>query len=362
MPITVNREDFNAACAAIASVAKKDGNSPASSMAFLSGKDDALEVKGTDMNNWLMLDVIGSSGAFANDVQVDAFKLTELVSKMRGDNLKLDGVDGSLTIAGEKGSKRKLAGLVTAYPEIGHFDGDTSTVSIDDMRSAIDFAAPNMAGEDKIAYQAVRLQSGNAVAYNGSGLAAANAGNVPDVTIASSTISLLKFIPSGDVVTVTVGERLISFKWDGGALVSKQQEGDWPFLRSGLDAIIPEHDHALIVSPAELSAAIVAVRAVAADDKSSKSKIVTLMLSGNGCVVSVQSQAGEATEPFDGEWSGDDIRVNMSASRLGSILKGFVPDMPISIGITPLGDGKPVGSAFRQDAKPGCVGMLAQIR
>lgn len=363
--ITIAQEDFQKACAAIASIAKKGAISPAAEMAFLSSEAGMLTIKGTDLENWLSLTVEGKGDI--EPIQVDAFKLAELVAKLTGDDVKADVKDGYLHLSSGK-SKRKLSGHVTNYPEVPAPTGpDECTLQVDDLRAAVSFCHPSIGDGDKSQFNGVRLQAGNAVAYNGSGFAGATVtGLTCDLTLAPGTIKLLKWLPEGETVRLVTGERLLSLEWNGGRLLSSKMEGDWPFLRNGLDAILAKHEHALVVSPFDLSTAINAVKAVAADDKLSKSKVVTLLLSAtNGVMVSVASSAGTAEEPVDAEWDGPDLRVNMSAARLASILSGFAQDLPVNIGISPLPDvgaGQPKGSVIRQDAKPGFVGMLAQIR
>lgn len=365
MTITINREKFAFACAAIGGIAKKEGISPAANMAFLScHSGDTLTIKGTDMENWLSLEVPAKGDMAA--IQVDAFKLAELVAKLIGDEVKADVKDGSLHLTAGK-SKRKLAGQVTNYPEVPTPSGWGGAVDIDALRDAVAFVGPSIAGVEKPMFNGVRLQGSNAVAYNGAGLAAAGIDGleIEGVTIAPSTLKLLKWLPDDGAVQFIIGERLLALEWANGRLIASKMEGDWPFLRDGVETVLPQHDHALIVHPSDLMASINAVKAVAADDKASGSKVVTLALSGDECMVSVASGAGTADEPLDAEWGGPDLRVNMSVTRLAAIISGFAQDMPVTIGITPLPDigaEKAKGCVIRQDAKPGCVGMLAQIR
>ncbi len=361
--ITVDREALKNATAAIKSLEKRAFFTP-SYIAFLSCESGAFSVRGTDGDNWLSIRMECGGEPLA-PIQVDAAKLAELVSKMRGDELKLDTVDGSLIIKGAKGSSRKLAGVVTVYPEPPAPEGETDTIEVDAFRDAIAFCAPSIpTSDDKATYQGVRLQGGNAVAYNGAGFVGASVAARSAVTIAAGTIKLLKWLPDGGSVEMTVGERLTGFEWDDGSLISKQLEGSWSFLAKGIDAILPDHADTLNVHPSELATAINAVKVVAADDKTSKSKVVTLALSREGCTVSVASQAGSAEEPFDAEWSGDDMRVHMSAMRLAGILSGFDADMPVLIGITALPDNDTEpkkGCVFQQDNKTGFIGMLMQM-
>jgi len=366
MPLNINREALNAAVQAIASVAKKDAINPAASMAFLSVEGGKATVKATDGDNWLSLTATGDGTTADASIQVEAAKLNDLIGKLSGDTVKLDIAGGYLLLSSGKGSKRKLAGVATVYPELPPIDGEAVAVDVDAFRAAVEFCAPNVSGLDRPTFNGVRLEAGHAVAYNGAGLtAAAIATPFNPVTLRTGTLKLLKWLPSGSSVNVTVSERLIALDWDGGRIASKIGEGAWTFMSKGVDAIIPEHDWTLKAHPAALLGAINAVAVLAADDTGSKSKMIVLRLSGEGCSVHTKSAAGSGEEPLDAEWTGGDLEINLSGGRLRQILAGFDADKDVTIGITPLpseAGGAVKGCVFRQDSKPGFVGMLAQIR
>jgi len=360
MTITVNREALATACAALASMVGETSFAT-NKIAFLSYASGQLHVRGTDLTNWLTFTIPVDGECMAN-VQVDAGKLSDLVSKLRGDDVRLSVDAGSLHLASGK-SKRKLSGSVVELPEPPAFDGPSATLSIAKLLEAFSFNARTMPGSDNPAYEGIRLQAGHAVAYNGKGFSAAaveGLGNIA-VTLTPSTVKLLK-AASGEVVRLAVGERLVSVEWDGGSLVAKQMLGAWRFLDGGIDRLLPAREHTLLVHPAELSRAINAVKSVADYDGSAKSERVVLRLSGDGCEVDVASQKGAGVEPFDADWDGPDITVRFLQSRLLAQLSGFSADSPISLGIAELVADKDAGVTFRQAARPGMVGMLAQIR
>jgi len=359
MTITINREALSSACSAIAALGG-EGNSPTNKIAFLSLADGQLNIRGTDLTNWLTLSVPCDGEADA--IQVDAGKLADLVGKLRGDEVKLSVESGTLNLQAGK-SKRNLSGSVVTLPEPPPFTGTVVTIPADDLLSAIAFASKSMPGSEKPEFDGIRLQAGHAVAYNGKGFSAAAVADLGDiaVTLTPSTVKLLK-VASGGPVRLTVGEHLVLVEWDGGSLVAKQLTGAWRFLDGGVDRLLPERANSLLVHPAELSRAINAVKAVADFDGSAKSERVLLRLSASGCEVDVSSQQGAGTEPFEADWDGPDIVVRFLQSRLMASLGGFAPDMPISLGILELTDDKNAGVTFRQAARPGMVGMLAQIR
>lgn len=364
--ITLQREALSEAVQAIASLAKPNSFHPAASMAFLSVEDGSATIKATDGDNWLSLTVAGDGTTTDTAIQVEAAKLNDLIGKLSGDMVKLDIAGGYLLLSSGKGSKRKLAGVATVYPELPPIDGDAVAVDVDAFRAAVDFCAPNVASPDRPTFNGVRLEAGHAVAYNGAGLTAATiATPFNPVTLRTGTLKLLKWLPSGGNVDVTVSERLIALNWDGGRIASKIGEGAWTFMSKGVDAIIPEHDWTLKAHPSSILSAINAVAVLAADDTGSKSKMIVLRLSRDECFVHTKSAAGSGEEPLDAEWSGDDLEINLSGGRLRQILAGFDADKDVTIGITPLpseAGGAVKGCVFRQDSKPGFVGMLAQIR
>jgi len=83
-----------------------------------------------------------------------------------------------------------------------------------------------------------------------------------------------------------------------------------------------------------------------------------MLLNPNTIIQRVAS--GYTSKQIAKEWSAPDLQIKLSLNRLSAILAGFAQDMTVSFGVTPL----PVeaGCVVRQDARPGFVGMLAQIR
>lgn len=366
MPTIINLSPLKVAAHAAFASSKRDAIHPAATMAFLSYADSTLTIRATDMDNWLSLSIPCEGQTTQPSVQVDAGKFAELVGKLSGDTVKLDMADGSLHLTSGR-SKRKLAGVVTAYPEVVSPEGRTVAISAKDLKAALSFTAPSVSTEEsKASFQGVRLQDGYAVAYNGAGLVAAPlAFDGVAATLAPATIKLIRGHIADDVMLdLYTDKRMIGIKWDDGELVSKPIVGEWPFLTMGVDKIMPSHDNHLKVQPSAFNEAIASVNAVAAEDKASKSKSLMVRLSRDGCFVSVESQSGSAEEPLDAEWDGDDMAIHLASGRLRQILSGFEAAQDVTIGITalPEGDVKPNGCTFTQDAMPGYVGMLAQIR
>lgn len=366
MPANINLSSLKAAVQAAFASSKRDAIHPAATMAFLSHSPGTLTIRATDMDNWLSLTIPCEGEPAQPSVQVDAGKFAELVGKLSGDMVKLDMMDGSLHLASGR-SKRKLAGVVTTYPEVASPEGRTVAIPAKDLKAALSFTAPSvLVDESKASFQGVRLQDGYAVAYNGAGLVAAPiAFDGVATTLSPATIKLIRGHIGDDVMLdLYTDNRMIGIKWDGGELVSKPIVGEWPFLAMGIDKIMPAHGTHLKVHPSAFNDAIASVNAVAAEDKASKSKSLAVRLSRDGCFVSVESQSGSAEEPLDADWDGDDMAIHLSSGRLRQILSGFEAAQDVTIGITalPEGDVKPKGCTFTQDAMPGYVGILAQIR
>lgn len=325
--ITINRETLSAMTQAAASVAKSGAASPAAELAFVSTFDGRITVQASDMENWLSLsaDAAGDIG----DVQVNAAKLNDLVSKMRGDAVKMDVSGTDLTLSAK--GKRKIAGVIVAYPVVTPPDGDAIIFEADQLKAAIAFAANSMADDMilKPQYCGVHLHTHDghwyAAAYNGhSGFGAirfAEADTEAAITVPASTIKLLKWVPEGAQVAMRMSDRLISFEWQGGRIVGKQIEGRFVPYRKA----IPTHDTFLAVRPSELSAAVRAVAAVAADEKASKSKMIEIDL-GPEVSVNVASQVGQGSEPIDAEWNGDPMKMRLASRRLLEALTGFGDD------------------------------------
>lgn len=365
--ITVNRQAFAKACQSANATASRDPNGPITFLSFLSYSDGLLSVRATDTSNYLTHG-IPSDGDGLQDIFLDAAKLSDTVSKMSGDELKLSTDAGALHITGGRGSKRKLSGSVMTYPSPPSPTGAAHALDIAAFRDAIAIAGPSMAGDDKPDYHGVRVQAGSAVTYNGNGfVAAAIDGLAVDVgvTLSASTVKLLKCLPS-DGVSLYVTDRMLAFQWETGSIVSKRMDNEWRFLANGIDALLPVHEHTLSVHPSDLLAAISAVRPVSADDQVSRSKVVVLSLSRERCSMTPSSQAGSAYEEFDAEWSGDPLVVRLLGDSLSSALAGFAGDMPAEIGITALPDRdgaeKPKGCVIRQPSRAGVVAMLSQVR
>jgi len=359
--LTLNLATLIAATSALSSVAG-EVNFATTKVAFLSYAGGALSLRATDLTNWLTFTVPADGDGMA-DMQVDAGKLADLVNKLRGDTVALAVDNGALTITAGK-SKRKLMGSVVEFPEHPAIAGDAVTLDTSALTTAIAFSERSRPSDERPEFDGIRLQAGHAVAYNGKGFSAAaveGLGSVA-VTLTPSTVKLLSRVPT-DTIRLTIGERLVSVTWDGGSLIAKQMVGEWRFLDGGVDALIPARDHTLTVHPAELMRAVASVKPVAHFDKNAKSEHIVLRLRAGACEVDALSNAGAAVEPFDAEWDGPEVVVRLLQSRLAAIMGGYASDMPISLAITSLtADTKTAAVVFRQDARPGFVGILTQIR
>lgn len=365
--ITVNREQFDEAAKSVASIAKKGAISPAAEAAFLSSSEDGVfSIKGTDMANWLSLSIPGDGGSI-EPIQVDAFKLADIVSKLTGETVKIEAKDGYLHLASNK-SKRKIAGMATTYPVSPPVEGITSTINVADLRAAIDFAKPIVDVQHNMPMiRGVRLADDHAIGTNGGGFCAARCDGVGEpITLTIDTIKLLKSVTSSDEAELTHDGRRVSIRWDGGEIASSLIEGDWGFLRAGgVSGFIKDHDAHLTCHPAELMRAVTAVNALAASDSATRTSRVALSLSREGCAVVPKSSVGEGEEPFDAEWDGEDMTINILHNNLDRAFKGFDANADVVIGITALpesGNEGAKGCTIRQPSQAGLVAMVSQVR
>lgn len=362
--ITIPREALSIATQAAATVAQSS-HMPATDIAFISAAGGYLVIQATDGSNWQ--ETRTACDGELDHLQVNAAKISEIVKGMRGDTLKLESKDGFLLISAKGGGKRKLATDKQVYPEPTKPDGEPIVFETDRLRVCLDFAAPSMSDDSatKPQFCGVHLHSEagkhRAAAYSGTSIASIVIGDASQdvaLTLAARTLTLLKHIPAGSQVEMRVGDRLVSFTWDGGCIVAKQIDGAFvPYLNR-----VPTHDAHLTIRPSEMVAGIRSILAVGADESASKSKRIELRL-GERVVVATQSQQGQAVEPLDAAWSGTDMVMSFASKRLEDAVRGFGDD-ELTIGITALP--KDISQmkfvTVRSDASPDKLCMLTPLR
>lgn len=332
MPITIPRETLSRLVNASADVSK--------SVVSLSVTDGHLKAQATDNENWLTL--TATVDGDMKPIQVEAAKLKEVVATMRGDIFALDANDGWLHLKAK--GKRKIAGLVQPMAEMTAPDGISLTVPADTLADAYAFTNMNVCEDVSKAYiNGVHMHNHDGklrmVAVSGNSASVVDMQACADdvaVTVPKNSMKHLveKHLNQYDTgpVTITFGERLCAFTWDGGTLISRRVDAQFaPYMR-----FHPSHTNTLAIRSEELASQSAAMSAVATSNR------VTLEL-GPQVAMYGQAQGASGSEPIDAEWNGPAFRQSYDAKYMARCLAGF-GNVELSVGITELQfeNGKPV--------------------
>jgi DNA polymerase III subunit beta len=325
MTISITSETFKAMTTRTAAMAKSSVFEP-SRYASLSYSGNTLTIESTDGHAWLSVTTAAKGDLDA--IQVEASKLNETVSRMRGETLKLETKDGKLTISSKEGGRRTLAGIVTAFPQPPAVDGVEVPIIGEALKSALAAIRDNMSTETMtkahLCGAHIHSDSGKlkAAAAYGAGVAAVPFGEATAdiaVTLADTMVRHVGLIDDGDVA-MTVGERMTAFAWDGGTLRGSNVALAFPDYQ----AKVPAHATYLAVRGDELRDAMAAVSAVAEKDTQSKSDFLQLDLAPDAVTIRTRSRDGsEGEQPLDAEWSGEAMSIGFIAKRMAAALKPF---------------------------------------
>lgn len=322
MPITIPRETLSRLVNASADVACTMPGTPVTELASLSVSDGVLTIQATDMENWLRVSapVDGDMAA----CQVNAAKLKESISLMRGDTFRLTVEDGFLHLSAK--GKRKIATQIQPYPEMELPAGVVVNVNAESLKDAIAFTSANMCMEEaKVHIAGLYLHSRDgqlkAATHSGNSCSWMDVQPCRDEVAASfqrSTVALMKGLDGP--VRITFGERMVALQWDGGELISKRIEAQF----APYDKPWHSHDDFLSIRQEEMLDRVRAIGAVAAGK--GKSRRVTLHL---GPVVELHGASNdsgtEGRDDLDAEWSGSPTSVAFDTGYMSNSLAGFGP-------------------------------------
>lgn len=356
MTVTIAKDIFASAVQAASSVANNKATSTIGKSIRLVAENGQLHVRATDMTNWMRLS-LPCDGEMAL-IMVDANKLNDLASSLRGDLVKLDVDGGTLTIKTKGGGSRKIKGMDIPFPDPPAIDGDPITFEIAALRDAMDFCANCMSDDVSVKPElcGVHLHGREgryeAAAFSGSSLAVAHIGEGHgelSATISANTLKMMSHLPRDGQVQIRLSDRRVSMTWSVGEMAASLVEGKFPPYWT----IAPDHDHELEIDAVELLSVMTAIEAVGTDESASKSKRYKLALADQVRLL-VASQYGEGDEPMDATWTGPEFEMGFAGKRMGQALKGFGKER-VFIGIS---DYDPVISKtkairIRSDAKKG---------
>lgn len=365
MTVTISKSSLANIVNAASSVAKKGTAVDCVSLSAGGGK---LTAQATDMENWITMasECVGD----LDEIHIDAVKLREVVSGMRGDLVTIHTDAGYLHLAAKGGGKRKVMTRQLTYPHVTPPKGPSANFDIDRLRDCLGFCAPAMMMDESInggAFTGVHIHvvdgSYRAVSTDKKKIAAIDispVGSGDDVkaTLTRQTLAMLKHVPDGVNVDVIFGEGRVSFTWDSGSIVAKKMASDFV----DYSKLVRQYEHHLTVRPSEMLAAIKSVSAVAADEIAAKSKRVRIMLSDDAVIQSRNHNGDEAEEPIDAAWDGPDGELVFTASFMSDLIGGF-GDSDVHIGIEPFnGQGEPVAASIRSDSQPDRFGIFMPLK
>ena len=345
MSKTIDKSVFVDAIAAVTK-ATNGGVSSATKIATITATADKITIKATNHNEWMSIDVAASGDM--DSIQVDAKALHEVVSGMRGTDLKLSVDDGHLTIVGK--GRRKIAASATEYPAIEKPDGVAISFDIDVLRGALSFVYSNIS--DDASKMNGALMGAHIHNHEGVLRAVSVAGNScacmdiqpcadqVEATLSKSTIGLLDHVTDGVIVDAIFGENMVSFTWGSGEIIAKRIDGAFP----NYQRLVPAHDHTLHITAKEMREGLSSIAAVATDDKQIGSRRTLLhlgpqmdddgaLIDGADAGLIAQAQGREGTQPLDAEWTGPNAKIAFAARVMSNVLSGFVGEL--EVGITP---------------------------
>lgn len=320
----------------------------------LSAADGTMVMRGTDMDLWCEARV-QCDGELA-PTGLNAERLIDALTTMRGDTVTLEcGKTVTLT-CGQ--SVRKIPMIPAERIPPMRDIGEAVSVEIDggDLAKALDCCLPAIdVGEVRENLRGVHFGNRYGLAgTDGKSFGLYDIGLAEDGLDATASLGFcrqLKAMIGEGRVALSFGDRSVGADFGHTRLVGPLVQEKYPDLDPALKRV---ENHRLEVHPAEISAAVQAVRGFGRRDTVSGSTCIVMELGGECALSARDYSTGESREPFDAKYEGEGARFGIASSRLADAVKPFGNE-PILIEI----DGPQGRAKFTSRNMPGVLTAVA---
>ncbi len=316
MQLTISRTELARVVGAVGKVVEARNTIPILSNLLLEAEGDTLKVTGTD------LDIQATATAEATiqkpgRITVNAKLLDSIVRKATGD-ISIELKDGRLDVKSGR-SKFKLETLPASdYPDlaggtyVAEFDIDLAglfapvsfAISNDEVRYFLQGVFIHNHGKDIAAV----ATDGHRMAVNTSPLDTP----LPSVIVPRKTVGLL---PKG-IVNVSVSDTKIRIEAGDFTIVSKLIDGTFPDYRR----VMPVANDKIVAFDRD---ALMKASDRVATVSSEKGRAVKFSVTPGGISLSVRSDAGDATDEIEAEYSSEPVEIGFNAAYVRDMLNAI---------------------------------------
>jgi DNA polymerase-3 subunit beta len=255
-------------------------------------------------------------------------RLHEIARELPGGDVHFSGTGNRVTITCDRSEFTLSASSTDSFPALPKLeDGNPVTLPIQVLSEAITKTSYAVAKDDyrpalNGALWKLGTEGFEMVATDGHRLARIR---MPGITsaepleaiVAPKALNLLTKLASGDSVSIRFGGSQISFKLDSTVIFSRTIEGPYP----PYEKVIPSgNDMELTIEREDLVSALRRMRIIA---NPATHQVKFSLEPGNMLVEAEYSDAGQAHEKLEADYSGDPVRIGFNGDFLRDILRNM---------------------------------------
>jgi len=333
MKVQLNRKQFDDALSVVAGAAAARASLPILSHLYIEAQSDTVRLVGSDLEQWVECRIpalVGEVGA----TTLPARLLTELVGSLGGEDIHIESGERYQAILTSGDSRYQLMGLpAEEYPPIPDIESPSELAlpvrQFMEMVESVEFAVPKVAifqavtgirmefegdtlrlaatDTHRLAVRTVRIDSG--------------ADEPTAATVPLKAIQLVQKIPTGETITLQLGQHRAAFLGENAAVYTQLIEGHYP----NYQRVIPqEFTRQWTLMTQDFRNALRRVHLIAKNNTNMGQKTyaskVYLRTEGDRLVITAQGYAGEAEEAVKLVREGDDLEIAFNARYLLDVL------------------------------------------
>jgi len=333
MKLQCNRKKFGDALSVVAGAASARASLPILSHVYIEAQSDTVRLVGSDLEQWVECRIpamVGEDGA----TTLPARLLTDLVGSLGGEDIHIESGERYQAILTSDDSRYQLMGLpAEEYPPIPDIES-TSELALPakqflEMVESVGFAVPKeginqtltgirmefegdtlrLAATDthRLAVRTARIDSG--------------AAEPTAATVPLKAFQLVRKIPTGETITLQLGQHRAAFLGENAAVYTQLIEGQYP----NYQRVIPqEYTRRWLVMVKEFRNALRRAHLIAKNNTNMGQKTYTskvyLRTESDRLVITAQGYIGEAKETISLVREGDDLEIAFNAKYLLDVL------------------------------------------
>jgi DNA polymerase-3 subunit beta len=333
MKLQCNRKQLDESLSVVASAASARASLPILSHVYIEAQSDTVRLVGSDLEQWVERRIpamVGEDGA----TTLPARLLTELVGSLDGEDIHIESGERYQAILTSGDSRYQLMGLpAEEYPPIPDIESPSELALpaslLRDMVKSVEFAvAPEVLNAaltgirmefegdtlrlvatdtHRLAVRAARIDSG--------------AGEPTAAIVPLKAIQLVQKIPTGETITLQLGQHRAAFLGENAAVYTQLIEGYYP----NYQRVIPkEFTRRWVLVRQDFREALRRAYLIAKNNTNMGQKTyaskVYLRTEGDRLVITAQGYAGEAEEAVKLVREGDDLEIAFNAKYLLDVL------------------------------------------